>query len=197
MFERQEPTRDASRLLLTFDTDVRREPKLLNTIIAVNLLSPNWGLFFWMLVTFLLLLFILRKLAWGPITKALIEREAKIDASIKSAETALAEAKQIQADNAKARREADQDAQRILREAREAAEQLRADEIDKTRGKIQAMQEQARVEIEREKESALNELRTEVADLAIQAAEKILDDSLDQPRQKKLVESFIDGLGRN
>ncbi|NND70598.1 MAG: F0F1 ATP synthase subunit B [Rhodothermales bacterium] len=169
----------------------------MNPILAVNLLSPNFGLFFWMTVTFLLLLFVLRKIAWGPITKALIEREEKIDASIKSAENALAEAKKIQADNAKARREADQDAQRILREARDASEQLRAEEVDKTRSKIQAMQEQARVEIEREKESALNELRAEVADLAIQAAEKILDDSLDQNRQKRLVASFIDGLGRN
>ncbi len=169
----------------------------MNPILAVNLLSPNFGLFFWMSVTFLLLLLVLRKLAWGPITAALTEREQKIDASIKSAEKALAEAKQIQADNAKARREADQDAQKIMREARESAEQLRAEEVEDTRAKIRSMQEQARLEIEREKESALNELRTEVADLAIKAAEKILDDTLDQNRQKQLVNSFIDGLGKN
>lgn len=169
----------------------------MNPVLAVNLLSPNFGLFFWMSVTFLLLLFVLRKLAWGPITKALVEREERIDTSIKSAEKALAEAKQIQADNAKARREAEQDAQKILREARESAEKLRAEEVENTREKIKGLQEQARVEIEREKESALNQLRTEVADLAIQAAEKILDDTLDQSRQKQLVNTFIDGLGKN
>lgn len=169
----------------------------MNPVLAVNLLSPNFGLFFWMSVTFLLLLFVLRKLAWGPITKALVEREERIDTSIKSAEKALAEAKQIQADNAKARREAEQDAQKILREARESAEKLRAEEVENTREKIKGLQEQARVEIQREKESALNQLRTEVADLAIQAAEKILDDTLDQSRQKQLVNTFIDGLGKN
>ena len=169
----------------------------MNPTLAVNLLSPNFGLFFWMTVTFLCLLFVMRKLAWGPITTALREREEKIDTSIRSAEKALAEAKQIQSDNAKARREADQDAQRVIREARDASEQLRAEEVEKTQVKIQAMQEAARVEIEREKESALNELRSEVADLAIRAAEKILDDSLDQSRQKRLVDSFIDGLGKN
>lgn len=169
----------------------------MNPVLAVNLLSPNFGLFFWMSVTFLLLLFVLRKLAWGPITKALQEREERIDTSIKSAEKALAEAKQIQADNAVARREAEQDAQKILREARESAEKLRTEEVENTREKIKGMQEQARLEIEREKESALNQLRSEVADLAIQAAEKILDDSLDQSRHKQLVNSFIDGLGKN
>ena len=59
------------------------------------------------------------------------------------------------------------------------------------------MQEQASAEIDREKQGALNELRTEVADLAIKAAEKILEESLDADRQKKLVDGFLKGLPRN
>jgi F-type H+-transporting ATPase subunit b len=169
----------------------------LNPILAADLLAPNVGLIFWISVVFLLLLALLRKFAWGPITSALNERERTIDESIQRAETALAEARQIQADNEKARREADQEAQRILREAREVAERLRTDEVEKTRAQIRQMQQSAQEEIEREKESALTQLRTEVADLAIQAAGKILKENLDESRQRKLVNDFIQTLPHN
>jgi F-type H+-transporting ATPase subunit b len=166
-------------------------------ILAADLLSPHAGLIFWKALTFLLLLYLLYKFAWKPITTALNDREKTIDSSIQRAEEALAEAKKIQADNQKARREAEQEAQRLLREAREQAEQLRDDEVQKTRAQIQQMRDQAQAEIEREKQGALDELRAEVADLAIQAAEKILEDSLDGSRQRKLVSDFIDDLPKN
>lgn len=166
-------------------------------IIAQNLLSPDWGLAFWIAVIFGLLLIVLRRYAWGPITSAMEEREQTIDASIQRAEEALKEARQIQADNQRARREAEQEAQRILREAREEAEKLRSEEEAQTRERIRQMQEQAQAEIEREKQSALDDLRAEVADLAIQAAEKILGESLNEQRQRRLVDDFIDELPRN
>ncbi len=162
-----------------------------------DLLAPNAGLVFWTALTFGIVLFLLRRYAWGPISKALEEREENISNSIDRAEKALAEAKQVQADNQKARREAEREAQRILREAREAAESLREDEVDKTREKIRKMQEQAQAEIEREKQGALEELREEVADLAIQAASKILKEDVDGDRQRRLVASFIDDLPKN
>ena len=113
------------------------------------------------------------------------------------AEKALAEARQIQSDNEKARREAEQEAQRILRDAREASERLRAEELDKTKEQIRQSQELAQAEIEREKQSALDQLRTEVAELAIQAAGKILKENMDGDRQRKLVDQFIDNLPKN
>ncbi len=166
-------------------------------IIAAGLLDPNFGLAIWITIVFLILLLLLRAFAWGPITSALAEREETIDSSIKRAERALAEAKAIQAENEKARREAEQEAQRILREARETADRLRAEEVDKTRAQIRQLQEQAQAEIEREKQTALDQLRAEVADLAIQAAQKILHANLDEPRQRQLVDRFIDELPKN
>jgi len=166
-------------------------------ILAAGLLSPNVGLIFWITVTFLLLLLLLRRYAWGPILKALDTRERKIEEAMARAEQALAEARKIQADNDRARREAEQEAQRILRQAREAAEHLRTEEVEKTRAQIRQMQEQAQAEIEREKQSALDALRAEVADLAIKAAEKILHENLDATRQRKLVDAFIDELPKN
>ena len=165
--------------------------------LAADLLSPNAGLIFWKALVFGLLLFLLYKYAWKPITSSLLQREETIDASIKRAELALAEARQIQAENEKARREAEQEAQRVLRDAREAADRVRTEEVEKTRTAIKQMKEQAQADIEREKQSALEELREEVAELAIQAAEKILRENLDAGRQKKLVDRFIEELPKN
>jgi F-type H+-transporting ATPase subunit b len=166
-------------------------------LLAASLLEPYSGLIFWKALAFSILLFLLYRFAWGPITKALNEREYTIDESIQRAERALVEAKQIQADNAKARRESEQDAQRIIREAREASETLRTEEVEKARVQIRTMQEQARAEIEREKQGALETLRTEVADLAIAAAERILRENLDEARQRRLVNDFLEDLPKN
>lgn len=169
----------------------------MNIILAQSLLEPNAGLIFWKTLVFGVLLFLLYKYAWKPITNALSEREGTIDASIKRAERALTEAKKVQEENEKARREAEQEAQRVMREAREAADRARSEEIEKTRAQIRHMKEQAEAEIEREKQSALDELRDEVAELAIQAAEKILQENLNAHRQRKLVDRFIDKLPKN
>lgn len=165
--------------------------------LAADLLAPNFGLIFWIALAFLLLLLLMSKYAWGPITAALAERESTIETSLTRAEQALAEAKQLAADNEKARREAELEAQRILRDARDAAEASRAEQVEKTRQQIRQMQATAEAEIEREKQQALAELRAEVADLAILAAEKILHENLDAPRQKKLVDAFIADLPKN
>jgi F-type H+-transporting ATPase subunit b len=166
-------------------------------MLAAGLLEPYAGLIFWKALAFFILLLIMYKFAWGPITKALEQREETIDTSIKRAEKALAEARQIQADNEKARREAEQEAQRILREAREGAERLRTEEIEKTRARLSQMEAQALAEIEREKTGALQALRKEVADLAILAAEKVIGNNLDNERQRKLVDDFISDLPQN
>jgi F-type H+-transporting ATPase subunit b len=162
-----------------------------------DLLKVEPGLAFWTFIAFGAVVFILWRFAWPPILEAMETREEKIRESMERAEKALAEARQIQSDNEVARRQADQDAQRILREARDASERLRAEELDKTRAQIQQALEQAQAEIEREKQTALEQLRTEVAELAIQAASKILQENIDDERQRRLVDKFIAELPKN
>ena len=166
-------------------------------LLASSLLSPHVGLIFWTLVVFGLLLLLLRKFAWGPIVGALDQREQTIESSINRAEAALAEARQMQADNDAARREAERERQAILRAATEEADRRRAEEIEKTKAELARLQTQVRAEIEREKQQALTELRSEVADLAIGAAEKILRENLDDDRQRRLVDRFISDLPQN
>lgn len=161
------------------------------------LLDPKIGLFFFTVVVFAIVAWLLRKYAWGPVMDALQKREKTIEESISRAEKALAEARQISEDNEKTQREAELEAQRVMREARDAAEALRSEEINRTRVQIRQMQESAQAEIEREKEAALNELRAEVAKLAIDAAGKLLEENLDAEKNRKLVTDFLDDLSES
>ena len=166
-------------------------------LLAASLLSANAGLAFWLAIAFLLLLFLLGKFAWGPITSALEEREHTIEESMTRAERALAEAKQLQADNEAARREAEAQAQAILRDARDEAERQREAAKTDLRTELAAERDRAAAEIERQKDQALGELRSEVATLAVGAAEKILRQKIDATEQRSLVDQFIADLPRN
>ncbi|PAP78354.1 F0F1 ATP synthase subunit B [Rubrivirga marina] len=166
-------------------------------VLAASLLSANFGLAIWLGIAFLLLMFLLGKFAWGPITSALDEREQTIEASITRAEAALAEAKQLQSDNEAARREAEGQAQRILADARdEAARQREAAKADLA-AELTEQRERASADIERQKQQALGELRAEVAALAVGAAEKILRKEIDAEQQRGLVDQFIADLPQN
>jgi F-type H+-transporting ATPase subunit b len=170
----------------------------MDLIVAADLLSPNFGLVIWVALAFGIVLFILSKFAWGPITSALDEREHRIEDSLSRAEIALAEARQLQENNEAARREAEQERQRILRQARDESERLRTEELEKTRAVIQRERELAQDEINRSKQQAIQDLRTEVADMAVEAAERILDQKFsDHEQQRQMVERFIADLPRN
>ena len=166
-------------------------------VFAADILSPNAGLIFWMALAFGTLLFLLGKFAWPTIIGGLEERENRIENSLNEADRALAEAKQLQADNDAARRQSEQQAQVILREAREEAEAIRAADIEKTRADIAELKESAAADIEREKRQALAALRSEVAALAVSGAEKILRKEIDPATQSALVDDFISEMPKN
>ncbi|MCY4001938.1 MAG: F0F1 ATP synthase subunit B [Bacteroidetes bacterium] len=163
-------------------------------LFGASLLSANVGLIVWLSVIFLVTLLILRRYAWGPITSALSEREETIASSLNRAEEALAESQRLQESNAQAKREVEQEAQKLLREARDEAQSLRDRQVERTREEITSLREQALLDIERDKERALQSLRDEVADLAILAAEKILQGNINSSSQRALVSQFIDDL---
>lgn len=162
-----------------------------------GLLDVDPGLFVWILITFVLFVFIFAKLAWKPILGALQQREESIKDSIQAAEKALKKAEEISKDNEKALREAEATAQRIRKEAVAEAEAIRVDRIEKAKDEAAKLLDQARATIDAEKKKALQELRNEVADLALQSARKILDAELDASKNKKLVDNFINEVSKN
>lgn len=159
-----------------------------------GLLDVNPGLIFWTIITFLILLFILKKTAWKPILQALKEREDNIRASLEKAEQARKEAEEILEKNRKNLSEAEEQVKKIIEEGREYASKIRNEIISRANVEAQKLLENAKQEIENKKQEALIELKGIVADLSIQAAEKILEETLDKEKHKKLVEKLIQNL---
>ena len=157
----------------------------------MNFLDIQTGPILWTILNFVILLLLLGKVAWKPIMKALETREATINDALNRAETARAEADRILAENQQALRKADEESQRVLRESREYAERMQSEALQKAQEESRRLLDQANKEIERNKQQALNELRAEVANLAVGAAEKILNESLDADRHKRLVDNYI------
>lgn len=160
------------------------------------LLDINPGLIIWTIVTFLVLLFVLKKLAWKPLLEALTAREERIRESLEQADHARHEAQRLIEENQKQMQQAQGEFQRLMREAREEADKLRTKRKQDAEAEARKIIEQGKMEIEREKEAALVQLRNEVADLAILAASRILDEELDEKKHRKLVDSFLGGLPR-
>ncbi|NTU45758.1 MAG: F0F1 ATP synthase subunit B [Chlorobiaceae bacterium] len=160
-------------------------------LLAGSLLSPEPGLIFWTAVTFVIVLLILKKVAWGPILTALEEREKGIQSSIDRAYHAKDEAEAALRKNSELLAKADAESDKIIREGKDFADKLRGDITEKAQAEAQKMISMAKDEIDQEKRRALNELRTEVADLAVKGAEKIIRGSLDADLQKKIVDSMI------
>ncbi|MGA9117474.1 MAG: F0F1 ATP synthase subunit B [Bacteroidota bacterium] len=160
------------------------------------MLSINPGLILWTIITFVLVLAVLRRLAWKPLLAALAAREERIRTALREAEEAQQEARRLLEEHREARARADEESHRIIREGRAVAEKLKGDLVEKAEASARRMMDQAREEIRREKEVALAQLRAEVADLAVGAASKILDARLDPAAQKSLVEQAIREMGK-
>lgn len=162
-----------------------------------SIVDVNPGVVFWTVVTFIVLLLVLKKFAWKPLLGALEERENSIKDSLEAAERAMQKAKKVTQENEAALREAELMAQQVRREAIEEAELIRAERIEKAKDEADQLLEHARNTIEQEKKRALLELRDEVAKLAIQAASAIIDTELDAEKNKKLIDKFIKELPNN
>lgn len=155
------------------------------------MLDVNPGLILWTILTFLILLVILRKLAWTPLLGALTAREENIRTTLEETARAQDEARRLLEENRRQLAEAEAQAQRVIREGREMGERVRAEILEKAQASSRALVDQAREEIRREKDAALGQLRSEVADLAVMAAGKIIDANLDPARHRALVDAAL------
>jgi F-type H+-transporting ATPase subunit b len=163
-------------------------------LLAGGLTDVNFGLTLWTIVLFLLFAGVLTKFGWKPILSMIEEREKSIQDSVTGAQKASAEAQALLAQHQELVREAGRQREDVNKRAIADAEALRADLSAKARAESEQMVKKAREQIEREKTLAIQELRGQVADLAIAAASKIVTTSLTPDAQKKLVQEFIDTL---
>jgi F-type H+-transporting ATPase subunit b len=155
------------------------------------MLDINPGLILWTIITFIIVLVVLRVAAWKPLLAALTSREEAIRNSLREAEEARTQAHTLLEEHRKQLAQAEEHSQRVIKEGRDLGERLKAEIIEKAQASSRAMADQAREEIRREKESALVQLRTEVGELVVLAAGKILDANLDTPKQRQLADAAI------
>jgi F-type H+-transporting ATPase subunit b len=161
------------------------------------MLEINPGLIIWTIVTFICLALVLAKFAWKPILKALGDREEKIRGALDEASRAREEAAELIKQNEKNLARAEEEYQRMIREGKVFAEKMKDEIVSKAKQQAQAELTHASEEIQRNIEAAKQQLRSEVADLAIKVTEKILEETLDEKKQKKLMESMMNQLPKN
>ena len=158
----------------------------------MDLITPEFGLVFWTLVTFLILLFILRKFAWKPILGAVSDREEGIKDALASAEKARQEMENLHADNERILQEARAEREAMLKDARDMKNKIVSDAKDEAQAQANKMIEQAQAAIESEKKAAMAELKSHVAGLSLSIAEKVVRNELsNKDKQLKLVEEML------
>ena len=158
----------------------------------MELLIPNPGLVFWTGIAFLLLVFLLSKFAWKPILQTLKIREESIDEALKAAELAREEMGELKADNEKLLVKAREEREQLLRDAGKAASMIKEEAKANAEAISKRMMDDANAGIEAEKQSALAEVRNQVANLSVEIAEKIIRKNLENDKaQKALVEEFL------
>lgn len=162
------------------------------------LLSVSWGTVFWATAAFLMVLFILKKYAWGPILKSLDERSEGIENALNEAEKVRKEMSLLQSGNEQLLRQARDERDKILSEAKALKDSI----VSEARSK--ASQESTRIitaalaEIENQKKAAITELKNQVAILSVDIAEKLTREKLtDSEKQKALNESLIAEMKAN
>ncbi|MGV8945171.1 MAG: F0F1 ATP synthase subunit B [Lutibacter sp.] len=157
----------------------------------MNLVAPE-SLVFWTTIIFVVLLFLLKKLAWKPILGAVKEREDSINKALESAENARKEIQNLTADNERILKEARAERDTMLKEAREIKESIISEAKGEAHTQATKVMEQAKAAIESEKHAAIAEIKNQVAELSIGIAEKVMKNELtDKNKQIKLVEDML------
>lgn len=158
----------------------------------MDLITPGLGLVFWSLITFFILLVVLRKFAWKPILGAVDQRENGIKNALEAADKARMEMENLKADNERILNEARAEREAMLKDAREMKNRLVSDAKEEAQEQATKMITQAKEAIENEKRSAMAELKNHVASLSIEIAEKVVREELsNKGRQLELVESML------
>jgi F-type H+-transporting ATPase subunit b len=158
-------------------------------------MKPDTGLMIWTLIIFVVLLFVLSRFAFGPLTKAVQDRERSLQEAIDSAKRDRDEAAKLLADHQAKIDASRNEAQKLSADGRAVAEKMRADMLEQTRKEQADVLERARREIENEKTKAIAQLRKEAVDLALAGASKVIEQNLESAKNRQLVETYLSSLG--
>jgi F-type H+-transporting ATPase subunit b len=169
-------------------------------VLAAGALTDiNPGLTLWTAITFLVLVVVLSRFAWGPIVKMLAEREKTIREALEQAKKERTEAEKLLTEQKAVFAQAQRDAADLAKKNQLEVEALRQELTAKAKKEAEELVASARRQIGEEKSKAIAELKSYVADLAIEAAGRLVKANLDDKTQRQLVNEYIEQLpkGRN
>ena len=149
------------------------------------------GLMIWTIITFVVLLIVLRKFAWGPLLAALDEREQNIKEALEQAQKTQRETELVLAENQRRTDKGFKKAEEIVQQARQEAEQMRQKMLQEAKAESRRVTEQGLRRIEAEQRAAMEEIRGVAGDLAIQAAGRLIQVSLSDQQQREIVDKFL------
>ena len=159
----------------------------------MSLITPDFGLLFWMVVIFGLVFFLLAKFGFPMITSSVQQRSDHIAASLKAAEEAQARLANLEQEQARLIEQTRLEQSRILQEASEARENIIAQARGEAAEEAAKLLEHAKVEIAAERESAIRDIRRQVAMISVEVAEKIMRTELDsEDSQLALLDRLVD-----
>jgi F-type H+-transporting ATPase subunit b len=156
-----------------------------------SLIDINFGLMFWTLVTFVIVLIVLKKYAFGPIQAAIDARRKAIEADLDAAQHAREEAQTALAEYRAALAESRKEAIQIIEQARRAADEQRRRDIEQLEAEKNRLLERAKAEIEAETRASLETIKTGIVDLTVVATEKVVRRRLDEDEQKRLIDEAL------
>ena len=160
------------------------------------LLSYDFGLTFWTILTFFVVLIVLKWKAWGPLMNALDNRERNIKEQLESADKAREEAEKISQDYDEMIRKARVEAQQIITDGKAVGEKMKSEIESSARKNADKILVKAKSQIESEKEKALKDIRSTVVDLSIKAASRVIGKNLDAKDNQKIVDDTINKVGQ-
>jgi F-type H+-transporting ATPase subunit b len=167
----------------------------MHPVLASNaLIKVTPGLMIWTIVCFLIVLFVLKRWAFGPIQSMIDERRERIRRALEEADHARAEARELLEEHRKLIGQARGEAEEILAEARQVSRAMQQRVREETEADRQRRLEETKRQIEAETRRALEEIRSEVADLSLIAAEKVTRGALDDKDQRRLIDDAIGEL---
>ncbi|MCM3499730.1 F0F1 ATP synthase subunit B [Staphylococcus capitis] len=155
----------------------------------------EWGTTIVTLVTFVILLALLKKFAWGPLKEVMDKRERDINKDIDDAEQAKINAQKLEEENRKTLKETQDEVQRILDDAKVQARKQHEEIIHEANVRANGMIETAQSEINSEKERALADINNQVSELSVLIACKVLRKEISEQDQKDLVEKYLKEAG--
>ena len=164
----------------------------------MQLVTPDIGLLFWMLFSFGIVFFILKKFAWKPILNMLHEREEGIEKALKEAEKAQKSVEKMQAEHERIINEANAEREKMFRDANSIKEKIVSEAREQALIEKDKILNNALMTIEVEKNMAIKDIRNTAAELSVQIAEKLIRQALsNDQKQKELVEQMIKEMSVN